>query len=193
MIYWGIESAIRRPIEEFLRHNEWVNLSITRKHGSFLGFTFSVITGNGVYGLLAKGTALADIELRYGVAFDSSEYSKSPVSVFQAWEQQLVPMAANRIHNYYSGEGMFVSDESNDVAFLNGLIASETSFSHFFKLPVVHETFCRIAAGCATDDLYDDICALLLGSGNYTEGSNRYRAMFRLWGRNRTDDWNATE
>jgi hypothetical protein len=131
------------------------------------------VAGHGAYGLLAKGIGWRNGW--GGVAFDSSQFFDSPVSIFEGWGHpgdgdQPVGWTLD-IHSDSSLTVLAetVSEVSEDRVM--------PRFGSLFDTPRVERTFCLTAAGCATTHVYDDVCAQFLGS------MEAFYKMFDLWGR----------
>jgi hypothetical protein len=140
--------------------------------------TFSVtgIVGHRGYGLLASGLA-RELNL-HGFAFDSSQFIDSPVAIFQDWDMENREETKGWIEQFQSGTTFQVFSDDETVTTDSHVLPNEhSSIFEVFRTPRTVETFCMIAAGCATDDYYDSFCGQLLGS------DDRFSHMFELWGR----------
>jgi hypothetical protein len=179
MAYWATEGSLGWPLEQTLRESLWVNLDLNRLGRKSNSFDFTVCVGHGAYGLLTKGIAAQNNQS--GVSFDSSEFSQSPVSVFQGWEQSPIAGSENYVYHYQSDNGFMISDEGPDVARMRSVLPARSGLKALFSTPSVPDTFCRVAAGCAVDGRYDYLCSTILGS------TEAFRELFRLWDRERFD------
>jgi hypothetical protein len=138
----------------------------------------SGIVGHGAYGLLAK--SLSGHYSTRGYAFTSLRFANSPVSTFREWDRESNESDEGPIEHFRSSITFQVfTDVTQERSDWHILPTEYTGISGFFRTPRAAETFCLVAAGCATTDRYDDLCARLLGS---PEG---FQEMLCQWNRTR--------
>ena len=125
---------------------------------------------HGAGGLIAKGLALAFG--RVGVAFESPQIERSPTAGFFGERPEA---HQHNIINIFSGSTLLAMQEVK--AKTNVVLPT---WQKLWAPATEAETFCLTAAGCATDDRYDDLCDRLVGEP-------RFRAYFDSWGRPRDD------
>ncbi|OHT05774.1 hypothetical protein TRFO_26461 [Tritrichomonas foetus] len=135
-----------------------------------------VYTGHSIGGILAKsmGTSFSSPS----ISFESLSYYRS---LFQATMQlytsgeDMFGSNGFEMINSYSPSQIFSSSERN--ATLNALLPK---WKTYYDLVNPYDTFCTIAAGCATDERYDGLC-------NATVGFDKYLHLFTLWNRTRSN------
>jgi hypothetical protein len=107
-------------------------------------------------------------------------FDSSPVSALTRWhdgtkKQTWEPEQSSRVFNIYAGNGLQFSADTEWVTRMNWRIPR-------FKMPwsslSAADTFCSMVAGCATDNVLDDVC-------HRTIGDEVFQAYFKDWGRPR--------
>jgi hypothetical protein len=136
------------------------------------------VVGHGSYGLLAKG--LGWHNGWPGIAFDSSPFFDSPLSIFETWTPKSSTQSSWTA-DFYSGRSLQILPEHSTMNSESHIMRNFGGF-FFFQTPTTEETFCIVAAGCATDDRFDLICNSLL------EPKDRFSDMFEKWNRSRASE-----
>jgi hypothetical protein len=132
---------------------------------------FLVFVGHGYSGAFVKG--LAPLYRQYGVAFESGQFSRSPISTtFHISEPKGETML-----NIFSGTSIMSMAEP-----LTKVNEKLPDLQSIWKPSNVYETFCLVAAGCVYDDAFDHVCSEAVGM-------DVYRQYFREWNRTRFDDF----
>lgn len=171
--YWENAHILIPALTQMLKKDPWVtayfNLRANRSNIKITG-----IIGYGAYGLLAKG--LAARMNCHGYAFRSSQLDESLVSVYQGWEKEDQDKMEGRVEHFSSGSSLLFPSTATSTSDFHAL-PSKPGLKTFFHSPRTVETFCLIAAGCATTDKYDYFCERVLGS------KKMFDDMFELWGR----------
>jgi hypothetical protein len=176
--YWMAAITMTRTIHNMFETDIWYQQYVFNWTNQS-SVEMSVYVGQGSYGMLAKG--MAGQVLRSGFAFQSPQFTHSPLSVFQEWDRRWADGAASRLLDLRSASSLQAFYDSSDYASSSLVLPSlDSGFTGFFKTPEVTEVFCMIAAGCATTSQYDNLCGQLLGS------KDKFYEMFALWNRNRT-------
>jgi hypothetical protein len=132
-----------------------------------------VYIGHGSSGLFVKGLAM--MFHQYGVALESGQFDCSPpYGTFD-----LDDPAEFSLLNVYSGTSFLSMPEE---AVRGNLMLPDVH--SIWQPPNIYETFCVIAAGCISDDSFDNLCDQMVGI-------DTYKWYFDSWGRTRLDDPNA--
>jgi hypothetical protein len=134
------------------------------------------VIGHGAYGILAKGFGWENGWP--GIAFDSSPFFDSPVSIFANWISENSPNSSWTA-DFYSGLSAQILPEDPTLISESHIMPKN---GNFFHTPAIEKTFCMAAAGCAIDNRFDVICGNLVGS------QRQFKAMFESWNRSPTED-----
>jgi hypothetical protein len=178
--YWFTALRVAHVLFKLLQTQPWAQMWVKNATG-MERLEVKAVVGHGCYGLLAKGIALANGWV--GLAFDSSQFVDSPVSIFDQWgsgdSQQ--PGNASSVRwgstkDFYSGTSLQVFPEDTSVKSEPHLMPA---FSGWFRTRMTEETFCNAAAGCSTTSRFDRLCEVFLGS------AKRFNNMFDGWNRSR--------
>jgi hypothetical protein len=174
--YWIIANTISTTIFDMFTEQPWFQRFLFY-YTNQTKIQVTAIVGHGCYGTIAKG--LAGQYLLPGFAFQSSQFQRSPVSVFQDWDDAVGTNGDWRLADIRSQIPFQVFAPDMAISGLAGQLPDlESGIVTYFKTPRALETFCLIVAGCATTSRYDSLCDQLLGS------AKRHQDMFQLWGRN---------
>jgi hypothetical protein len=134
------------------------------------------VIGHGAYGILAKGFGL---EHGWpGIAFDSSQFYNSPVSIYANSISENSPNSSWTA-DFDSGLSAQIFPEDSTLISESHIMPKN---GNFFDTPTVEKTFCMAAAGCVKDNRFDVLCGDLVGS------QRQFKAMFESWNRPRTED-----
>jgi hypothetical protein len=163
-----IEDAFNIDSLEEFYHDEF-NLSIAPP--MIANLTRPMLIGHGGPGLVAKALALN--HSWYGLALESTQYSRSPIDAF-------FPSTDGRaeygLFNLYSGNSLLTMPEPE--AKMNYELPTWQSI---LNTADSYETMCLLMAGCVRDARFDQLCGQLVGR-------DQYRRYFESWGRPRFGD-----
>lgn len=139
-----------------------------------------IYIGHSIGGLIAKG--ISSRRNVPSVAFESLEYYRSlfhmsvNIDSFTEFSSQKM-----KILNVFSPSQLF--SEAEDTSAINVILPEWREIYQFVN---AYDTFCMIAAGCATDARYDQFCDSVIGRDNFHH-------LFKLWNRSRSDDINGDD
>jgi hypothetical protein len=170
--YWFKGSWFMQAILELLQSQAWPLKWMELYTGS-QKLEVRAVVGHGSYGLLAKG--LAWQKNWPGLAFDSSQYFDSPVSIYESWATDRCEKCGWTT-DFYSGLSAQVLPEVTTLVSTSHMMPS---LGGYFDTSTTEETFCMTVAGCAVTSRYDLLCETLIGS------HERYFEMFKAWNRTR--------
>jgi hypothetical protein len=130
-----------------------------------------VLTGHMSGGLIAKALGIANET--YAVAFESPRFVHSRLSEEVKADKKLpggAKMGTRNIINVFSNTSLFsVSD----------MTASDNiqlpKFQNIFQPATPYETFCLAAAGCVSDDRFDQLCGAAVGGEKYMRYFDRWK------------------
>jgi hypothetical protein len=127
-----------------------------------------LFVGHSSGGLMAK--ALAAFGGKQAAAFESPQYEDSAIG----GELQTDIPDVQSVINVLGGSGIFSYDEG-----ALGLNIHLPEPGSYFNLLNPYKVFCQIAAGCISDDRFDEFCKATVGMDKYLE-------YFELWERPRS-------
>jgi hypothetical protein len=138
----------------------------------------AALVGHGAYGQIAKG--LAWHHGWPGLAFDSSQFFDSPLSIVENWATG-VSEGYGWTADFYSGKSMqVVPDDTTQISESREM----PTFGGFFDTSKTEETFCMAVAGCAQTDRLDTLCESLVGKQEFSD-------MYKQWNRPRANKGNG--
>lgn len=147
-------------------------------HDQYLFANKSVAyVGHSIGGLIAKG--IGSKRNLPAVAFETLEYYHSLFHMsinsdsFSSFDFK---SERSKLMNIYSPSQLL--SEAEETSTINVLLPQWKPAYHFTN---AYETFCSVAAGCATNARYDEFCKSVMGQDEFYK-------LFRIWNRTRSDD-----
>jgi hypothetical protein len=174
--YWMTATWFLHAILAMLQNETWPRAWLQAASGT-AELKVTTVVGHGCYGILAKGLAWQNGWA--GVAFDSSPFFDSPVSIFQQWIGEGVVSPSGWTLDIYSNGSLQTWPDAASLVSRSDMMPGPRGL---FRHPLVEKTFCLVAAGCATTNAYDELCANFLG------GMDEYLKLFDAWDRPRARD-----
>lgn len=134
-----------------------------------------IYVGHSIGGLIAKG--IGSKRNVPSVAFECLEYYHSLFHMTINSDTG-VGFSSEKLKmmNIYSPTQIF--SEVEKTAMIN---VNLPKWKEIYQFTNAYETFCMVAAGCATDARYDQFCNAVIGKNNFLN-------LFRLWNRSRSDN-----
>lgn len=133
-----------------------------------------IYVGHSIGGLIAK--AIGSKRNVPSVAFESLEYYRSLFHMTINSDSVNFSSDKLKIFNIFSPSQIFSEIEQTSMINVN-----LPKWKGIYQFANAYDTFCMVAAGCATDARYDQFC-------NAVIGRNSFLNLFKLWNRSRSDD-----